>query len=165
MNPDQAARLAAEIGIRRLHALCADAVWRKDRSAFLDCFVAEGVWKVAGMDLRGHDAIGEGFDQFLALNERVLMSFGSPILEVGARTASGRTYTTETVKALDGQGMCSIGIYYERFAEREGNWRFQWRHFDFCYFGPPDLSAPLLALIDRGSPPAMPRPDEPTAGM
>lgn len=165
MSSEQAARLAAEIGIRRLHAQCADAVWRKDRAAFVDCFVADGVWKVAGMDLRGQDAIGDGFDQFLALNQRVLMSFGSPILELGAGTASGRTYTTETVKSLDGPGMCSIGIYYERFAEQDGEWRFVWRHFDFCYFGPPDLSAPLLALVDRGPAPALPGLDEPTAGM
>jgi len=148
-----------------LHALCADAVWRKDRAAFVDCFVADGVWKVAGMNLRGREAIGDGFDQFLALNERVLMGFGSPILELGEGTASGRTYTTETVKTRDGQGMCSIGIYYERFADQDGEWRFVWRHFDFYYFGPPDLSAPLLALLDRARPPDMPDPDESTAGM
>jgi hypothetical protein len=144
---------------------CADAVWRKDRAAFVDCFVAEGVWKVAGMDLRGQAAIGEGFDQFLALNERVLMSFGSPILELGAGFASGRTYTTEIVKTRDGQGICSIGIYYERFVEQDGEWRFVWRHFDFCYFGPPDLSVPLFPLVDRGRPPALPGQEVPTAGM
>ena len=159
------ARLAAEIGIRRLHARCADAVWRKDRAAFVDCFDADGEWKVAGIQLRGQEAIGEGFDQFLALNERVLMSFGSPILDIGAGIASGRTYTTETVKTRDGQGMCSVGIYYERFVERGGEWCFAWRHFDFCYFGPPDLSAPLFDFVDRGPPPALPAADAPTAGM
>lgn len=165
MTLSQSDRLAAEIGIRRLHALCADAVWRKDRAAFVDCFVAGGEWKVAGTHLRGRDAIGEGFEQFLALNERVLMSFGSPILDIGQGVASGRTYTTETVKTRDGAGMCSLGIYYERFVEDGGEWRFAWRHFDFCYFGPPDLSAPLFPFVDRGPPPALPGAGEPTAGM
>jgi hypothetical protein len=158
-------RLAAEIGVRRLHALCADAVWRKDRAAFVECFTADGEWKVAGMHLQGRQAIGDGFDEFLALNERVLMSFASPILDIAGRQVSGRTYTTEIVKTLDGQGMCSVGIYYERFAEVAGEWRFAWRHFDFCYFGSPDLSAPLFPFVDRGAPPAMPEADTPTAGM
>lgn len=158
-------RLAAEIGIRRLHALCADAVWRKDRASFVACFVAHGIWKVAGADLQGQAAIGAGFDQFLDLNERVLMQFASPILEIGRGEASGRTYATELVKDREGRGMCSIGIYYERFVERDGEWRFAWRHFDFCYFGPADLSAPLFAFVDRGPPPALPGAQEPTAGM
>jgi hypothetical protein len=165
MTPEATARLAVEIGIRRLHALCADAVWRKDRAAFVDCFAIDGEWKVAGMHLCGQDAIGEGFDQFLALNERVLMSFGSPILDIGQGVASGRTYTMEHVKTRDGQGMSSVGIYYERFVEQADEWRFQWRHFDFCYFGPPDLSAPLYAFVDYGRSPALPDRDAVTAGM
>lgn len=165
MTSEQFRWLAAEIGVRRLHARCADAVWRKDRDAFVECFVPVGEWKVAGMHLRGHEAIAEGFDRFLALNERVLMSFASPILEVGQGTASGRTYTSETVKTLGGQGMCSIGIYYERFTETDAEWRFQWRHFDFCYFGPCDLSAPLFPFVDRGPPPALPDPNSATEGM
>jgi hypothetical protein len=165
VTPGPSERLAAEVGIRRLHALCADAVWRKDRAAFVDCFTPDGEWKAAGMHLRGHEAIGDGFDRFLALNERVLMSFASPILEIGQGIASGRTYTTETVKTHDGNGMCSVGIYYERFVEVHGEWLFQWRHFDFCYFGPPDLSAPLFPFVDRGRPPSLPDPETPTAGM
>lgn len=158
-------RLSAEIGIRRLHALCADAVWRKDRDAFVACFVDDGEWKVAGMHLRGKAEIGDGFDSFLALNERVLMCFGSPILEIGQGSASGRTYTVEQVKTLDGGGAASIGIYYETFVETELGWRFGWRHFDFCYFGPADLSGPLFPFVDRGSPPALQGHDAPTAGM
>ena len=165
MTPDEARWLRAEIGIRRLHALCTDAVWRKDRGAFVECFMPDGEWKVAGMHLRGHEAIGEGFDRFLALNERVLMNFASPILDLAQGTVSGRTYTSETVKTRDAEGMVSIGIYYERFTETDGQWRFQWRHFDFCYFGPCDLSAPLFPFVDRGPPPALPDPDASTGGM
>lgn len=165
MTPQEASRLSAEIGVRRLHALCADAVWRKDRAAFVACYVPDGEWKVAGQHLRGHQELGDGFDAFLELNERVLMSFASPILDFGADGISGRTYTMEHVKTREGNGASSIGIYYERFVEVAGEWRFQWRHFDFCYFGPPDLSAPLFGFVDRGDPPAMPGRDASTAGM
>lgn len=165
MTPEETRRLAAEIGIRRLHALCADAVWRKDRAAFVACFVPDGEWKVAGQHLHGHQSLGDGFDAFLALNERVLMSFASPILEFAADHVSGRTYTVEHVKTREGSGASSIGIYYERFVELAGRWHFQWRHFDFCYFGPPDLSAPFFAFADHGRPPAIPNRDAPMAGM
>lgn len=158
-------RLAAEIGIRRLHAKCVDAVWRKDRNAFLNCFANDGEWKVASLHMRGWQEIGDGFDQLLSLNERVLMNFSSPILDFQSAELTGRTYVSEQVKTRSGEAMSSIGIYYERFVEIDGEWCFRWRHFDFCYFGPADLSAPLYAFTERGAPPAMPTSEEVTAGM
>lgn len=83
------------MGIRRLHALCADAVWRKDRAAFVECFSPDGEWKVASLRMRGQQAIGDGFDNQLTLNERVLMSFASPILDFSPGLISGRTYRFE----------------------------------------------------------------------
>ena len=80
-------------------------------------------------------------------------------------TASARTYTIEHVKRNDGVGLSSIGIYYERFQQTGAEWRFTWRHFDFCYFGPSDLSADLFAFSDYGPAPAMPAADGPTAGL
>jgi hypothetical protein len=37
-------------GVGQLQAPYADAVWRRDRDAFLDCFAAEGEWKIAGLE-------------------------------------------------------------------------------------------------------------------
>jgi hypothetical protein len=157
--------LEAEIGVRRLHALCADAVWRRDGAAFANCYTEDGIWKIAGLTLRGHEAIREALGQLGAANERVLMTFGSPILDMSDGTLTGRTHVMEQVKLLDGSASATIGIYYERFVERDGEWLFQWRHFDFCYLGPPDLSAPFYPFQDYGPPPALPGPEDRTAGL
>lgn len=157
--------LTAEIGIRRLHALCADAVWRKDAQGFGGCYCEDGVWKIAGMEFEGREAIGRALIELSAANERVLMQFGSPILNLEGGVLTGRTFVVEHVKRLDGSAASTIGIYYESFAERDGQWLFQRRHFDFCYFGPPDLSAPLCDIANYGPAPAMPDPSAVAGGL
>lgn len=157
--------LEAEIGVRRLHALCADAVWRRDGGAFAGCYAENGVWKIAGLVFRGREVIAEALGRLGAANERILMTFASPILDVTAGTLTGRTPVVEQVKCLDGSASVTIGIYYERFVECDGQWLFQWRHFDFGYLGPPDLSAPFYQLTDYGPPPALPGADDPTVGL
>lgn len=154
--------LAAESGIRQLHARYMDAVWRKDTDAFVDCFIEDAEWKIAGMHLRGRAQIGTQFDKFMSHLERVFMIFGVPILEVGDATANGRTYVTERNKFKDGRTGTTIGIYYERFVEEGNRWRFKWRHWNLYYIGPPDISAKLYDCKEYGPPPGMPGPDDPT---
>lgn len=157
--------IEAEIGVRRLHALCADAVWRKDGASFANCYAKDAVWKIAGQELRGRDAIASALAAFGTENERVLMVFGAPILALQNGKLTGRTYVIEHVKRFDGGASASIGIYYERFVENDGAWLFQWRHFDFCYFGKADLSDPFYPAQDYGPPPSFPTAATATAGL
>ena len=154
--------LVAESAIRQLHARYIDAVWRKDFAAFRDCFTEDAEWKIAGAHLRGRAAIGSQLEKLMTPHERILMFFGIPILQVGDGTASGRTYVTEIVKFKDGRTVRTIGIYFERFVEQKDRWRFKWRHWNLCYYGAPDFSAPLQEFPDFGPPPGMPGQDDPT---
>jgi ketosteroid isomerase-like protein len=154
--------LIAESAIRQLHARCVDAVWRKDGDCFADCFTPDAEWKIAGMQLRGRDAIRTQFLKFVDPLERVLMKFGVPILQVGQGTATGRTYVTEQNKAKDGRTANTIGIYYEHFVDQGDCWRFARRHWQLHYIGPPDMSASFYDCIDYGPPPTMPGVDDPT---
>ena len=43
---------AAHFGIRQLHARLADAVWRQDADQFAACWLSDGLWKIAGMEVR-----------------------------------------------------------------------------------------------------------------
>ena len=43
--------IAADVGIRQLHARFADAVWRQDDAEFSGCFASDGLWKIAGMEI------------------------------------------------------------------------------------------------------------------
>lgn len=152
----------AEYGIRQLHARFADAVWRKDAEAYADCFAEDAEWKIATMHIRGRADIGGTFAKLLAACARVQIIAGTPLLEIGQGTATGRIHVTELAKMVDGSSALTLGVYYDRYVEEAGRWRFQWRHFGLHYRGPTDLSAALVECPDYGPPPGMPGPDEPT---
>ena len=152
----------AEYGIRQLHARFADAVWRKDAEAYADCFAEDAEWKIATMHIRGRADIGGTFAKLLAACARVQIIAGTPLLEIGQGTATGRIHVTELAKMVDGSSALTLGVYYDRYVEEAGRWRFQWRHFGLHYRGPTDLSAALVECPDYGPPPGIPGPDEPT---
>jgi hypothetical protein len=152
----------ADSGIRQLYARYIDAVWRKDADAFGQCFAETGEWKIAGMHMRGRAEITGTIARLLSAYERVLMNFSPPILEVGAGTAIGRVHCLEHAKFLDGTAVSTIGVYYDRYVEEAGHWRYQSRHWAVAYRGPADFSAPFIKSPEYGAFPHMPSPDEPT---
>lgn len=153
--------VVAESGIRRLHACCVDAVWRKDPVAFADCFAKDGEWHIAGMQLRSRAVIEKAFGDIMEQFERTFMMFGTPILTVGNGTASGRTYVTERTRFKTGRTAITMGAYYERFVDEGDRWRFHWRHWTLFYLGPPDMTGKLFEFKDQGLPPGLPAHDEP----
>lgn len=154
--------IAAECGIRQLHARFVDAVFRQDATAFGDCFAKDGEWKIAGMHMRGRAEIGGTFGKLLGICARVQIILGPLLLDVGQGAATGRIGVTELAKMKDGSSAMTIGIYYDRYVEEDGRWRFKWRHWGLHYRGPTDLSAALIECPDYGAFPGMPGPDEPT---
>ena len=160
---EQLALLLAESGIRQLYGRYADAVWRKDLAAFGDCFTADAVWKIAGMTLRGRAEIIGTFEKTLVPSKRVMMWSGVPVIEVSQGTATGRTQVSELIKRKDGSAKRTLALYYDRFVEEGGLWRFQWHHFNLYYLGAPDLSDSYIECQEYGPPPAMPTPDDPTS--
>jgi hypothetical protein len=147
---------AAEAGVRALHARYTDAVWRRDFDAFAQCFAADGEWRISGMALRGRAQIRETIAAILARLDHVLISFRTPILEVGEGGVFGRTYVDERCAWKNGDTSISVGLYYERFVERDGRWLFQWRLFQMLYRGDPDFTGTFYDFPDYGAPPAMP---------
>lgn len=154
--------IVAETAIRQLHARYVDAVWRKDFAAFGDCFTEDAEWRIAGMVLRGRPEIVATLERLMTNFHRVVMTFRTPIIEVGNGTATGRTYVTEQNAFKSGRPGSTVGTYYERFIDQGDRWRFTWRLFQLHYIGPPDLSAPFFEQADYGPPPAMPPLDAPT---
>ncbi|MEZ5735947.1 MAG: nuclear transport factor 2 family protein [Novosphingobium sp.] len=154
--------VVAECAIRQLHARYVDAVWRKDMDAFGDCFAEDAEWRVAGQVMRGRTEIVKAMGGAFQNYRRILMTFRTPILEVGDGVASGRTYVSENSQFADGRPFGPIGIYFERFVDEGDRWRFKWRLFQTNYAGPPDLSEPFFDVPDYGPPPGMPPLDEMT---
>lgn len=149
----------AEAGIRQLHARYADAAWRKDFASFGDCFAQDAEWRISGMVLKGRPMIEETIARIMQHARHILITFRTPIIEVGEGTASGRTYITEQCTWDHRDPNVSIGRYYERFVEEGDRWRFTWRVFELHYSGPPDLMGQWHEHPDYGPPPAMPPAD------
>jgi len=154
--------VVVETAIRQLHAHYADAVWRKDLQAFGDCFTEDAEWRIGGRILRGREDIVENLRRLLPNYHRILMTFRTPIIELGQGTASGRTYVTENNVFTDGRPGCTVGTYFEHFVEQSDRWRFSWRLFQTHYLGPADISGPMFENPDFGPPPRMPPRDAPT---
>ncbi|MFD1613279.1 nuclear transport factor 2 family protein [Sphingomonas tabacisoli] len=154
--------LVIDAGVRQLQARFIDAAWRQDANEFAACFTADGVWKIAGMEIKGRAAIAEACRTLLGRCERVQLILMPPILEVTADGAIGRSHVTEFAKMRDGSSAMTFGIYHDRFAQEDGRWRYRSRHWSFAYRGPADLSAPFVDTPDFGPFPGFPGPDEPT---
>lgn len=154
--------LMAEAGIRQLHARFSDAVWRKDDEAFGQCFATDGEWKIATMHIKGRADIGATFGKLMAACDRVQLILGTPLLDVTEELVSARIQVTELAKMADGSSALTLGTYFDRYIEQEGQWRFAWRHFGLQYRGPVDMSGEMVNSPDFGPPPGMPSQDEPT---
>lgn len=159
--------IEAEFAVRQLHARYGDAVWRQDAEGFAALFAEDAVWRIAGTELVGRAAIRTGFVQFMAILERTLMTFRTPIVAIAVDgEVSARTYVTEQNKYRDGTAVSTIGVYYERFVWEDGQGgralRFAWRHWQMYYYGPADLSEAIHAAAEFGPPPGLPGPGEPT---
>lgn len=152
----------AECAIRQLHARYADAVWRKDIDAFGNCFAEDCEWRVAGSIMRGRSQIMEAMRDVFPRYNRILMTFRTPILQVGDGVASGRTYVSENSQFADGTPFGPIGIYFEHFVDEGDQWRFKWRLFQTHYASTPDLAGSFFDVPDYGAPPAMPPRDAET---
>jgi hypothetical protein len=155
--------LLAESGIRQLYGRYADAIWRKDVTAFAECFTQDAIWKIVGRTLRGRKALGRFFEMTLVPSERVMMWTGTSVLDLVNDSATGRTQVTELIKRKDGSSWRTLAVYYDRFVATGSTWQFQFHHFNLCYLGPPDLSNAYFKCADYGPPPAMPSSDDPTA--
>ena len=154
---------AAEFAIRQLHARYADAVWRKDAASFGALFADEAEWRVGGQLMRGRTEIVRFIEGVFPLYRRILMTFRTPIVALAADgTASARTYVTEHSLFADGTPFAPIGIYFDRFVQRDGGWLFAWRMFQTHYVGEPDLKGEWYEVADYGPPPGMPPMDEVT---
>lgn len=154
--------ITADCGVRQLQARFIDAVWRQDADDFAACWTHDGVWKIAGMEMHGREAIAEACGKLLGRCEKIQLILGPVILEAQGSGWIGRHQVIEYAKMHDGSGWMTIGVYHDHFAEEAGRMRFAHRHWAMQYRGPFDLSASFIQGQDFGSFPAMPPADAPT---
>ncbi|WP_033925892.1 nuclear transport factor 2 family protein [Sphingomonas sp. 35-24ZXX] len=154
--------IAADYGIRQLHARFVDAVWRQDAEAFAACWSEDGLWKIAGMEVQGRAALVDACRQLLGRCKRIHLLCGPAMLKPEGSGVIGRLNITEFATMNDGSTAMTIGWYHDRYVEESGQWRFALRHWSFKYRGPPDLTGTYIDTPDYGAFPAFPAADEPT---
>ena len=154
--------IAADFGIRQLHARFADAVWRQDADLFADCWRSDGLWKIAGMEVRGRAALADACRMMLGRCSNIHLITGQPILRADGDGVQGRLAMTEFARMLDGSTAMTIGWYHDRYVEQAGLWRFAKRHWSFKYRGAPDLTGAFVDTPNYGSFPDGPSEDEAT---
>ena len=154
--------IAADFGIRQLHARFVDAVWRQDAEAFAACWTREGVWKIAGLQVTGREALAEACRNLLGRCRRIHLVVGPAILEAEGAGVIGRLNLTEFATMNDGSTAMTIGWYHDRYAEEDGQWRFASRHWSFKYRGAPDLTGTFVETPEYGAFPGFPAADEET---
>lgn len=136
--------LRAEAGIRQLHARYTDAVFRKDYGQFGDCFTEDAVWHVGGYTLRGRAEAMRFLEERICNSHWVLLTFRTPLLELGEEMVAGRTYVTEQNAFRELPASFNVATYHERFVEQDGVWRRAWADFQLYYTGPADLTGRFL---------------------
>jgi hypothetical protein len=151
---------AANAGITQLHARFADAVWRQDDTEFAACFATDGVWKIAGMEFTGREAIADACRRMLGRCSHIHLLTGLPILDVGEGTAQGRLSMTEFARMQDGSTAMTIGWYHDTYVDEDGRWRFRKRHWSMKYRGTPDLTGAFADTPNYGAFPSGPAADE-----
>ena len=138
-----AERVAAELAVRGLVARYADAVTRRDASAWRATWAVDGAWQILGQSARGRAAVAALWEQLMGGFEFVVQLPISGSVRVDGETASGRWTVIEQGKTVGGGAFHSLGIYDDRYRCDDGDWRFEERRLHLLYLGPPDLSAPF----------------------
>lgn len=154
--------IAADFGIRQLHARFADAVWRQDAAQFAACWTGDGLWKIAGMEVRGTAALEDACRKLLGRCSNIHLITGQPILGTDGDGVQGRLAMTEFARMHDGSTAMTIGWYHDRYVEQAGLWRFAKRHWSFKYRGAPDLTGAFIDTPNYGAFPDGPAGDEAT---
>ena len=116
--------------IRELIDSYGDAVVRRDAHAWGACWAEDAVWRFAGREVSGREAIVSTWHGAMArYSELAFMAFPGAISVEGDR-ATLRTHTFEHLVPVDGPIRVQAGIYEDLLVRRDGRWLFAQRQFN-----------------------------------
>lgn len=116
--------------IRELIDSYGDAVARRDADAWGACWAEEAVWRFAGREVSGRDAIVSTWHGAMAQYAAIAFMAFPGAIEVEGDSATLRTHTFEHLVPVDGPVRVQAGIYEDRLVRRGGRWLFAQRSFN-----------------------------------
>jgi hypothetical protein len=149
--------VAADAGVRQMHARYANAVWRKDFATFAEFWTEDAEFRIAGLVHQGRDNIVAFLGRAMRDVDWVRMDFESPILDADPEREGGvlaRTQVWEENVLMKG-----MGIYWERLVPEGGLWRRRWAMFELQYIERTGQAGVRLDQPDYGPPPGFPAMD------
>lgn len=115
--------------IRELHETYADAGFRKDGQAWLDCWAEDGVWITSFGEMRGKEALAKQWDMLMATMESLAFFPILGAIEVDGDRAVTRGYVREIFQPAGGAIQKVVGRYDDELVRENGSWRFARREY------------------------------------
>ena len=134
------------VEIEALRGEFTDAVMMRDYDRVAALFTPDGVWRMPNVpvELEGREAIRAWGRRVPDVVDFLVQNAHPGLIRLGGDAASGRTYISEVVRALDGRGAQNYAIYHDRYQRTDDGWKFAERVYEIRY----EDSSPLA-----GSPP------------
>jgi hypothetical protein len=137
MNKD---RIADELAIRELVDRYADAIVRRDEDSWRATWAPDGEWHILGEHVQGHAALVEKWSTLMSGLPFIHQIASGGLIQFEGDQASGRFYVNEYGTMPDGSGLLMLGVYFDRYVCKTGDWFFKSRRIHPLYMGPPDMS-------------------------
>lgn len=123
--------LEDRVAIQELNAGYGDAVCRKDRDGFAECFADDATWHLPWREpVHGRDAIVELWVDQIANYPFLNYAGFLGALDIDGDTAKGRVWTRELVAGADGVSTQVTGRYDHEYVKRDGRWYFYHKAFN-----------------------------------
>lgn len=130
--------LEDRIAIHELYGTAADASSRGDTEAWLATYAREGAeWNSHLFQNAGMPAIAAQWEELWQGFEKVGFLSTVGAIEVDGDTATARCTAREIIRLKDGKVFKLIGIYRDRLAREDGEWKFTVRDYEPLVFEDP----------------------------
>jgi uncharacterized protein (TIGR02246 family) len=121
--------LEDRIAVRELHDRYADAAFRGDKQAWLDCWAQDCVWITHFGEKRGHEQLAGQWDQLWETFAALAFFTTVGAIEVGGDRGTTRAFVREIMLPKAGTAMKIVGQYDDEIVREGGMWRFARRAY------------------------------------
>jgi ketosteroid isomerase-like protein len=121
--------LEDRVAIRELYGTYADAAFRGDRQAWLDCWSQDCLWRTSFGDFAGKAAMGDQWQTIWANLKAMGFFVELGALEVEGDTARARSWCREILLLPDGRVQKVVGRYDDELRREAHAWRFTTRSY------------------------------------
>lgn len=107
----------------------ADATFRSDVEAYLDCWAEGGIRIGNGEEVQGKDALRAQWHRFWTWLDKMTFFTEVGAIEVDGDRATARCWCREILSLKGGATRKVVGVYEDELVRQDGTWRFARRAY------------------------------------